>query len=392
MVRNPHYWGTRPVLDEVVFLTYSDGETMTQDLKLGVLDAALGLPPALFKTLRGDSRFRTVARNFLEFEAVFFNCKDGPSEGNPVLRDRAFRRALAKAIDRDRLASVAHSGLASPGTTVLQPDTWADPDWHWEPPTDVAYGFDLEMAKQKLDEAGYKDTDGDGVRDYQGKPIDLRLWARSESTISQSVSKLVAGSLKDVGLKVTLQTMDDGALTDQLYATKNDVFNPDYDLFLWGWYSDLDPSPILSYFTTDQINGWSDCAWSNKEYDELYLQQSEAIDPTERKALIDKMQEIIYRESPYIPTVYSNDLEAYNIDKWEGYEASPSKIGNVLFPPYGQAGNENFLLIQPKTAATTADEGGGNTALWVAIGVGVVIVILLLVLVLRRKKPQTEEG
>jgi len=91
--RNPHYWGERPVLDEVVFLTYSDGETMTQDLKLGVIDAALGLPPALFKTLRSDPRLRTVARNLLEFESIFFNCKDGPSKGNPALRDRAFRRA-----------------------------------------------------------------------------------------------------------------------------------------------------------------------------------------------------------------------------------------------------------------------------------------------------------
>jgi peptide/nickel transport system substrate-binding protein len=202
----------------------------------------------------------------------------------------------------------------------------------------------------------------------------------------------VAGSLKDVGLKITLQTMDDGALTDQIYATKDGKFNPDYDLFLWGWYSDLDPSPILSYFTTGQINGWSDCAWSNKEYDQLFVQQSQTIDPTARKALIDKMQEIIYRESPYIPTVYSNDLEAYNIDKWEGYEASPSKIGNVLFPPYGQAGNENFLLIQPKTAtSTTTDTGGSKTTLWVVLGVGAVIIILLVVLVLRRKRPQTEE-
>ena len=278
-----------------------------------------------------------------------------------------------------------------PATTIITADYYTDPDWHWEPPTDVAYGFDLEMAKQKLDEAGYKDTDGDGVRDYQGKPITLRLWARSESTISQSVSKLVAGSLKDVGLKIELQTMDDGALTDQIYATKGGEFNPDYDLFLWGWYSDLDPSPILSYFTTDQINGWSDCGWSNAEYDELFEQQAMTIDPAERKAIIDKMQEIIYRESPYIPTVYSNDLEAYNIDKWEGYAASPTEIGNVLFPPYGQAGNENFLLIQPKTA-TIAEETGSNTALWVAIVAGAAIVILVVVLVARRRGSRAEEA
>ena len=177
----------------------------------------------------------------------------------------------------------------------------------------------------------------------------------------------------------------------QAHATKGGEFNPDYDLFLWGWYSDLDPSPILSYFTTDQINGWSDCGWSNAEYDKLFEEQAVAIDSAQRKAIIDSMQEIIYRESPYIPTVYSNDLEAYNIDKWEGYAASPTEIGNVLFPPYGQAGNENFLLIQPKTATMT-EEAGSNTALWVAIVAGAAIVILLVVLIARRKSARVEES
>ena len=202
----------------------------------------------------------------------------------------------------------------------------------------------------------------------------------------------MAGWLEDVGLKIKLQTMDDGALTDQIYATKDGEFNPDYDMFLWGWYSDLDPSPILSYFTKAQINGWSDCGWANAEYDKLYEQQAATIDPTARKALIDKMQEILYRESPYIPTVYSNDLEAYDIDKWEGYAASPSKIGNVLFPPYGQAGNENFLTIRPKTAAAaTADGGGSSLGLWVAIAVAVVVVVLIVLLVVRRRRPTMME-
>jgi peptide/nickel transport system substrate-binding protein len=392
LVANPSYWRGTPAIQELFFDYYTNPDTMVQDLKASTIDGATGLLDAQYRQLLNVPGIQARTINTNGFDQIGFNCYTGPSRGAPALKDWKFRQALNWAIDKEKIAAVSYGGHAAPATTIITADYYTDPDWHWEPPTDVAYGFDLEVAKQKLDEAGYKDTNGDGIRDYQGKPIALRLWARSESTISQSVSKLVAGSLTDVGLKITLQTMDDGALTDQIYATKDGKFNPDYDLFLWGWYSDLDPSPILSYFTTSQINGWSDCAWSNKEYDQLFVEQSQTIDPTARKALIDKMQEIIYRESPYIPTVYSNDLEAYNIDKWEGYAASPTKIGNVLFPPYGQAGNENFLLIQPKTAtSTTSDTGSGNTTLWVVIGVGAVIIILLLVLVLRRKRPQTEE-
>ena len=267
LAANPGYWRGAPTIEELFFDYYTNPDTMVQDLKAGTIDGATGLLDAQYRQLLNVPGIQARTINTNGFDQIGFNCYAGPSRGNPVLKDWKFRQALNWAIDKDKIASVSYGGHAVPATTIITADYYTDPDWHWEPPTDVAYGFDLEAAKQKLDEAGYKDTDGDGIRDYQGKPIDLRLWARSESTISQSVSKLVAGSLKDVGLKVTLQTMDDGALTDQLYATKNDVFNPDYDLFLWGWYSDLDPSPILSYFTTDQINGWSDCAWSNKEYD-----------------------------------------------------------------------------------------------------------------------------
>ncbi len=391
LTANPDYWRGEPTIQELYFDYYTNADTMVQDLKAGTIDGATGLLDAQYRQLLNVPGIQARTINTNGFDQVAFNCYAGPSRGNPVLKDWKFRQALNWAIDKEKIASVSYGGHAVPATTIITADYYSDPDWHWEPPTDVAYGFDLEMARQKLDEAGYKDTDGDGVRDYQGKPITLRLWARSESTISQSVSKLVAGSLEDVGLDVTLQTMDDGALTDQIYATKDGEFNPDYDLFLWGWYSDLDPSPILSYFTTDQINGWSDCGWSNAEYDKLFEEQAMAIDPAQRKAIIDKMQEIIYRESPYIPTVYSNDLEAYNIDKWEGYAASPTEIGNVLFPPYGQAGNENFLLIQPRTA-TIAEESGSNTALWVAIVAGAAIVILVVVLVARRKGSRAEEA
>jgi hypothetical protein len=101
------------------------------------------------------------------------------------------------------------------------------------------------------------------------------------------------------------------------------------------------------------------------------------------------MQEILYRESPYIVTVYSNDLEAYNTAKWTGYAASPSKVGNVLFPLYGNAGSENFLLIAPKGAATTASSGGSG--IWIIAGIGAAVVVIVIALVLLRRRPRAME-
>ena len=109
-------------------------------------------------------------------------------------------------------------------------------------------------------------------------------------------------------------------------------------MFLWGWYLDFDPGSMLSYFTKDQIENWSDCGWWDPEYEELYKQQGEELDPVKRKEYVDRMQQILYEQTPYIVTDYGPDFEAYNTDKWEGYIAIPDPNGNTLIPPFGNGG------------------------------------------------------
>ncbi len=115
----------------------------------------------------------------------------------------------------------------------------------------------------------------------QGKPIVLRLWTRSTSDSSQSAGKLIAGWFDKLGLKITLSVMDDGVISDGIYNMKGSTFTPNYDMFLWGWGGDPDPNFIMSIFTTDQINSWSDCAWSDPQYDKLFLEQQTTVDPTQ---------------------------------------------------------------------------------------------------------------
>jgi peptide/nickel transport system substrate-binding protein len=366
MERNPHYWGKRPALDEVVFLTYSDGETMTQDLKLGVIDAALGLPPALFRTLRDDPRLRTVARNLLEFEAVFFNCKDGPSRGNPALRDRAFRRALATAIDRDRLASVVHSGLASAGTTILQPATWADPDWHWQPPAD-GFAFDLQKARRELEAAGYRDTDGDGIReDHSGMPIRLRVWPRADSISTQGEGKLIAGWWKDIGIDVDLAVMDIGAIDDRFWNREDGVYVPDFDVTIDRLLNWVDPGQTLDQWKSYQVGLWNMAAWSDPAYDRLWDEQSEAVDPERRKAIVWRMQELLYEEAVNPVLVYPDALQAYDRRDWDGWAPLPL-AGRGTAPVIGTGYNvETYLNLRP--TGREAEGGGAPASLWVAAG------------------------
>ena len=146
MERNPYYWGTTPTLDELLFLYYTNGDTMTADLKSGTIDAAWGIPEAQFDSLASVEGIEPVAYNFFNWDYLNLNCYEGKSLGNPVLRDWRFRNALNYAVDRQALCDIAYVGKASPGTTILPPGMWKDPDYHWEPAADQLYTFDLAKA------------------------------------------------------------------------------------------------------------------------------------------------------------------------------------------------------------------------------------------------------
>jgi peptide/nickel transport system substrate-binding protein len=221
----------------------------------------------------------------------------------------------------------------------------------------------------------------------QGKPIVLRLWTRSQSDSSQSAGKLIAGWFDSLGLRIVLSVVDDGTLEDGVYATSNGAFKPNYDMFLWGWGLDPDPDFTLGVFTTAQINAWSDCAWSNPQYDKLFLEQETTIDPTARKAIVDKMQQIIYQQSPYIPTVYPKEVEAYNYAAWTGWVNTPTKGGGVFFTPPVMA---SYMSVHPASAAT----GGAShskAVLIIGVVVGVVVVVVVVIVVLRRRRVAVEE-
>ena len=187
MVANPTWWGPKPKIDEIYFTYYTNGDTMLQDIKAGTIDGAA--QPGRRRrssSSRTSPASRPAPSPPTRSTSWPSTATTGPSKGHPALKDVEVQ---AGAQLRRRPAEGRRPRLAwatpPPGTTIIPPDYYNDPDWHWEPPADVKYTYDPEMAKQKLDEAGYTDTDGDGVREYKGKPIELRLIARTESTEEQ---------------------------------------------------------------------------------------------------------------------------------------------------------------------------------------------------------------
>ena len=163
------------------------------------------------------------------------------------------------------------------------------------------------------------------------------------SDSSQSAGKLIAGWFDKLGLKINLSVMDDGAIQDGQYNMKGNTFTPNYDMFLWGWGGDPDPNFIMSIFTTAQINSWSDCAWSDPQYDKLFLEQQTTIDPNKRAAIVHQMEQIIYKQSPYIPTAYPETSRPTTTRDWQGWQHA-RQGGGVFFTSPVMA---SYLTVHP---------------------------------------------
>jgi len=95
------------------------------------------------------------------------------------------------------------------------------------------------------------------------------------------------------------------------------------------------------------------------------------------------MQEIYYRESPYVILNYSNDIEGWRTDKWEGWFTSPDPAGNVVFSPYGAG---SFATVSLKTGEAAAPGGGGSDTLGIVIAAVVAAVVAAAVWLLMRRR------
>ena len=351
MEANKNYWRGTAHVDQIIFEMYTNALSMAQDMEAGAIDGCDGLSPAQVTMLSHVAGITAKAVSANGYDELGFNCyTGGTSLGNPVLRDWKFRQALQWAIDKNKLCAIAYGGMAAPADTVVTANYFQSPDWHWTPPVGQAYTFDPTKAAQMLTAAGYPLKNGVRVN-KSGKPITLRLMARSQYPPSVTCGKLIAGWFRNLGLKIVFSTVGDGALESALYNTVNGKFTPNYDMFEWGWYNDLDPTPGLSYLTTSQINAWSDSAWSDPAYDKLFKQQSTEMGQAKRLQMVYQMQQIIYQKTPYIPLAYASDHEAWNTSRWSDWAQSPAAVGNVVFPPYGY---ETYFSVRPKTGA-----GGG---------------------------------
>ncbi len=378
---NPDYWKGAPHVDEVVFRVFKSEDPAVQALIKGEVDYVEGISAIQVASLEG--RDGILAQNAATpgFDEISFNAgsvdlETGEPMGdpNPAVLDPDFRFAVGLALDRQQLVDTVYQGAGQPGTTIVPPGYKT---FHWEPPAeDVAH--DPERAAALLDEAGYTQGD-DGLRTQpDGSPIGtLRLFARSDSATSTDVMTYFQEWLADLGIESEVTTVESSKLTDIILAG-------DFDAFEWGWFVDADPTSMLSYMTCDQLGNWSDSWYCDEEYDQLFEQQGSELDPEVRADQVKQMQEILFRDAPYLVTAYNTSGQAVRSDRFACLLNQPSPDGQWLF----QLGTHTYRSIRPaaeagdcdgSTSATEASEGGDESgpSTGLLVGGGGVLVLLV---------------
>ncbi|HEX7299659.1 MAG TPA: ABC transporter substrate-binding protein [Solirubrobacteraceae bacterium] len=371
---NPYYYAGKPAVDRVVQRKFDNPDAMVAALKRGEIDAAEDVPGTAFHQLEKDPSIVTVQGYQGAMTEFAINGGAGLKKPHPALLDLRVRQAIAHAIDKKTIVNRVLAGLGKPADTL---SVSPDPEWSPQIPAEQQLDFNLDKARQILDDAGYKDTNGDGIREMPGggRPLRFRYAVRSEGDTGPATAELITGWLRQIGIATTQKVYDDSRLTEE-------IGKGNYDLFVWGWVPFVDPDPMLSYFTCDQVskdpkdptNYYNDASWCDKQYDALYKQQKVEVDKAKRVEIVHQMLTRFHDAAVYDVLYVYPDLQAYRKNRFTGWIRQPEKTGPVLF----SNSSPTYARLKPVVAGASGGgggDGGGGSGGMIAIIVVAVVVL-----------------
>jgi len=312
--RNPDYnWGPEfathegpALVDQVVFRILPEAATRLTAFETGEILIA-SEPPSLDAIAMADSgaaEIQTFAQPGIP-AILMINATKAPTD------DINVRKAMILAVNQDELAQTAFQSLGLPAYSVISPSTWG-----YDEKSASLYSYNPEEAARLLEEAGWVDTNSDGIREKNGETLSVD-WPDNPAW-SESFNELLIGYLTDAGFDVQYRSMDDGAAYEELLAGN-------YTLVYMYW-TRPDPTPLRYLFHSENTNGGG--AWTNfvnEELDAALADGDTNTDENARKQDYATAQSIIMENALVLPmfTVNTSYLTAPSIEGFtfdlEGY-------------------------------------------------------------------------
>ncbi len=323
--KNPHYWKKSaegdplPYLDRVILLIVQSVDTVILKFLEGEVDACglRGVDYPLLKPKEAQGNFTVYdagpdfSTNFIAFnQNSRINSETNKPFVNPIklkwFANLDFRRAVAHAIDKKKMIEIVLNGLGYPQYAAMSPSA----GFFYNP--DVSkYEYDLNVARQILNDAGFQDRDGDGIReDPDGNKVEFSFITSASDSERLQFAGIIRHDLEKLGLKINFQAVEFNALVAKLTS------NYEWESMLLGLTGGVEPHFGKNVWSSDgQLHFWNpghpkpSSSWEAR-VDELFKLGVQELDENKRKIFYDEHQLLVSKELPLIYTVLEANLFA----------------------------------------------------------------------------------
>lgn len=313
MRANPDYFDGKVWIAERMTRIIPDPATQFLELTAGSIDT-MGLTPIQYQRLFDNKReLKAHYRKYQYLNFVYtymgFNLK------RPMFADIRVRQAIAHAIDRQELVDGVLLGLGEVLDTPYKPGT------PWVNKNIKPWSYNIELSKKFLADAGWKDSDGDGILDKDGKPFRFTVLTNNGNKARADTATIMQQRLRQAGIDMKVRLVEWSAFIENFINKRN------FDAVILGW--SLTPEP-------DQYNIWHSSqtgarqfnflSYSSPVVDEALEKARRTFDEAERKQLYDRMQEAIHQDVPMVFLYAPYSLPVFH-KRIHGIEPAPAGIG-----------------------------------------------------------------
>lgn len=322
--KNPNYWEEgEPKIDRIIFRITPSRETSVLQIKTGEADVVWDLIEASIPEFENaaDITLWTTPSPNVEYLGLNLAKRGDPADPDvphPILGDRRVREAISLAIDRTVLVDKLLYGKSQIATSAIGLGWAADP-------TIAIAPYDPELAKQLLDEAGWVDTDGDGIREKDGQRMSLEITTTSGNKLRELAEQVIQEQLKEVGIELVINNVPSATLFGS-WDAGGPLKRGDFDIAMDTWGPDIDPDAFLSILfqssniptAENQGEGWNFFRLKNAELDQAIAEGRSTLDLEKRKAAYARAARLINDTYAYIPLYNRLEINAFrnNVENW----------------------------------------------------------------------------
>ena len=309
---NPNYFRGKPKTEKVT-VQIVNSQTITAAMKSGKYDIVFSIPTELYKIYKDFDNIETLGRqelyySYLGFKMGKYDKAKGENVVNPnaKMADLKLRQALAYGLDINQMVKAFYDGLREKATSSVPPVFGK-----YYPKDLAGFPYDPEKAKKLLDEAGYKDVNGDGYReDKNGKPFEIKIAAMSGGDIAEPLVQFYIQQWKEIGIKGVLAT---GRLIEfNSFYDKVEADDPEIDVYFAAWGVGTNLSP---FETAGRKSMFNYTRFASDENDKLMAEVASPktlTDPNYKPEAYKKWQEYFINQAVEVPLTYRYQLYPVN--------------------------------------------------------------------------------